>query len=99
MEVAFLKGSEVLTVVLFDDAATDADITSVMEGSPYDADSFKKLAYNESVNDAGEFIVNEKPVEFPSFIWHAQSKSWTPPVNKPEGDYRWDEATTAWVAV
>ena len=99
MEIAFLKNNKVLTIALFDDSATDADIQTTMEGSIFDADSFKKLAFNEYLNNEGELDFFEKPAEFPSWVWNATSKCWLPPKERPEGNFKWDEQTLNWVAV
>jgi hypothetical protein len=38
------------------------------------------------------------PQPYASWTLDAQG-DWQPPVAKPEGDYAWDEATQAWVAI
>jgi hypothetical protein len=48
----------------------------------------------DAVND-----VFYAPQPYPSWTISAPTWVWQPPVEKPEGNYVWDEATTSWVAI
>ena len=43
--------------------------------------------------DADVFVA---PQPFPSWSLD-ENHDWQPPVEKPEGDYTWDETTTSWI--
>ena len=47
-------------------------------------------------DETADVFVAPKP--FPSWLLDS-NHDWQAPVVKPEGDYRWDEATLAWVEV
>jgi hypothetical protein len=37
------------------------------------------------------------PQPYPSWILNTETYRWEAPVERPEGDYMWDEETTSWV--
>lgn len=37
------------------------------------------------------------PQPYPSWILNTETYKWEAPVERPEGNYRWDEDTTSWV--
>ena len=47
--------------------------------------------------EANDWAINPEP-PVPSWIPSADGLSYVPPIPRPEGQYRWDEATLSWVA-
>jgi hypothetical protein len=51
--------------------------------------------YNESL----DAFIPPKPNPNPSFILDIETCRWKPPIEKPEGNYYWDEQSIQWLEV
>lgn len=58
-----------------------------------------KGAYPYKFNrETNQWLESDVPL-FPSWIPSADGLRYVPPVPRPEGQYRWDEATISWIAI
>ena len=81
IEVAYIKNDLVVNVLVFKSSALDEELNQFKEN--LDADSFKRLAYNEVVKD-GVISIPEKPapVSGVEYVWVQESKTWGLPFNE-----------------
>ena len=75
IEVAYIKNDLVINVLVFKSSALDEELEQFKVN--FDADSFKRLAYNEVVKD-GAITIPEKPapVGGVEYVWVQESKTW-----------------------
>ena len=81
VEVAYIKNGLVTNVLVFKSSAPDEELNQFKEN--LDADSFKRLAYNEIAKD-GVISIPEKPapVSGIEYVWVQESKTWGLPFNE-----------------
>jgi hypothetical protein len=75
VEVAYIKNSSVINVLVFKSDASDEELEQFKV--TLEADSFKRLAYNEIVKD-GVISIPEKPAPISGveYVWVQESKTW-----------------------
>jgi hypothetical protein len=78
VEVAYIKNNAIVNVLLFKASAPDEELEQFKIS--LEADSFVRLAYNESVKD-GVISICEKPapVSGIEYVWVQESKTWELP--------------------
>ena len=105
---AFLDENNLVTEVI-----TGIDETELIEGlqpeiwySNFRGQTCKRTSYNGNIrkNYAGigytyypELDAFVSPRPFESWVLNEATAKWESPVEKPEGNYYWDEATTSWL--
>jgi len=104
---AFLDENDIVTEVI-----VGIDETELIEGltpevwyGNFRGQTCVRTSYNHNIRkqyagigysydpDADVFV---SPQPFPSWSLD-ENHDWQPPVEKPEGDYAWDEITTSWI--
>ena len=89
----------VTRVLVFDDNYTESDCSALLGGL------WIQTSYNHKIrkNYAGigytydsnlDAFIAPKP--FNSWILNAETCKWESPIEKPEGDYTWDEDNLSW---
>ena len=75
IEVAFIKNGSVINVLVFKSSVPEEELNTFKTN--LEADSFKRLAYNEIVKD-GAISIPEKPapVSGVEYEWIQESKAW-----------------------
>jgi hypothetical protein len=89
----------VIRVLVFDDTYTDSDCTALLGGV------WIQTSYNNNIrkNFAGKGYTYDSnldafiaPKPFNSWILNTETCKWEAPIEKPEGDYTWDEDNLSW---
>jgi hypothetical protein len=107
---AFLDSNNIVTEVI-----VGIDETKLIEGldpetwySEFRGQICKRTSYNGKIrkNYAGigftyDFTLDAfvAPKPFDSWVLDQNTCQWKPPVEKPEGNYRWDEKNVSWLQV
>lgn len=75
VEVAYIKNGSVENVLIFASSVSDEELNQFKTN--LEADSFKRLAYNEVVIDGAITIpVKPEPVSGVEYVWVQESKAW-----------------------